>query len=131
MPGRVCTFCYGTKWTKLCPKCEGEGRIDLIVRQGAERSQPCGFCGGKGILPASQREIDEATRLAEEFAAGPDGQATVIAVEVPEFRRAVKLPGIGVTATKRVGTLAARKRERERLAKRTAERKREKAAAGK
>ena len=115
LPGRVCTFCYGTKWTKLCPKCEGEGRIHLAVRQGAERSQPCGHCAGKGTLPANMREVSEATRLAEEF----DRTHIVLAVSEPEgFRRAVKLPGIGVTATKRVGTLAARRREKARNQKR-------------
>lgn len=112
LPGRVCTFCYGTHWTKLCQKCEGEGRIHLSVRKGAERSQPCGHCGGRGTLPANMREISEATRLAEEFAAGPAGRSLIVAVEAPEFRRAVKLPGIGVTATKRTGTISARKRER-------------------
>ena len=131
LPGRVCFFCHGTKWTRLCPRCEGEGRVDLNVRRGAERSQPCGFCGGKGILPANLSEIEEATRLAEAFAAGPEGQAMLVddSTAAPEFRRAVRLPGIGVTATKRVGTLDARKRERKRLAKRTAKRKKEKAAA--
>lgn len=114
MPGRVCTFCYGTKWMKICSRCEGEGRIQLNVRKGAERSQPCGHCGGKGTLPANQKEIAEATLLAEEWAAGQDGQAVSIAEESPEFRRAVKLPGIGVTSTKRGGTLAARRRDRQR-----------------
>lgn len=114
LPGRVCTFCYGTHWTKLCLKCEGEGRIHLSVRKGAERSQPCGHCGGRGTLPANMREIGEATRLAEEFAASANGHSLVIDDSQTEFRRAVKLPGIGVTATKRVGTLSARKRERER-----------------
>jgi hypothetical protein len=69
--------------------------------------------------------------MAEAFAAGPEGQAMLVddSTAAPEFRRAVRLPGIGVTATKRVGTLDARKRERKRLAKRTAKRKKEKAAA--
>lgn len=114
LPGRVCSFCYGTKWTKLCQKCEGEGRIHLAVRQGAERSQPCGHCAGKGTLPANMREVSEATRLAEEF----DRTHVVIATPAPEFRRSVRLPGIGVTATKRVGTLVARKREKKRNAAR-------------
>jgi hypothetical protein len=118
MPGRVCTFCYGTKWMKICSRCEGEGRIQLSVRKGAERSQPCGHCGGKGTLPANQKEIAEATLLVEEWAAGQDGQAVSIAEESPEFRRAVKLPGIGVTTSKRGGTLAARRRDRERNEKR-------------
>ena len=118
LPGRVCTFCYGTHWTKFCPRCQGEGRIDLSVRKGAERSQPCGHCGGRGTLPANPKEIVEATRLAEEWAAGQDSQSAAPADESPDFRRAVKLPGIGVTATKRGGTLAARRRDRERNEKR-------------
>jgi hypothetical protein len=130
LPGRVCSFCHGTKWTKLCPRCEGDGRIDLNIRKGAERSQPCGFCGGRGIRAASLTEVEEATKAAEEFAAGPDGQAAIIddSTAAPEFHRAVKLPGIGVTATKRVGTLAARQRERTRLEKRKKKRKTGKAA---
>jgi hypothetical protein len=132
LPGRVCTFCFGTRWTRLCPKCEGEGRIDLSVRKGAERSQPCGNCGGKGTLPANLKEVNEATRLAEEFAAGPAGQSVPSPTPEPvEFRRAVRLPGIGVTATKRGGTLASRKKEKARLAQRTADRKAKKTAAGK
>jgi len=131
LPGRVCSFCSGTKWTRLCPRCEGEGRIDLNVRKGAERSVPCGFCGTRGTLPASLAEIAEAIKAVEEFAASPDGQAIIVDDQEPEFRRAVRLPGIGVTATKRVGTLSARECERQRLAKRTAKRKREKAAAAK
>ena len=133
LPGRVCIFCSGTKWTRICPRCQGEGRRELNIRRGAERSEPCGFCGQKGILPASQQEIDEATRLAEKFAAGPEGRTLVVddSTAEPEFRRAVRLPGIGVTATKRIGTLDARKRERERLAKRTKKRKKEKKTAAK
>ena len=133
LPGRVCTFCYGTKWTKLCPKCSGEGRINLVVRKGAERSMPCGNCGGRGTLPANTAEITEAARLAEEFAAGPEGQAALAAAAVddlPDFRRAVRLPGIGVTATKRGGTLAAKRREQERYAKRRQARAKAKAKAG-
>jgi pyruvate/2-oxoglutarate dehydrogenase complex dihydrolipoamide acyltransferase (E2) component len=132
LPGRVCPFCSGTKWTRLCPWCEGEGRITLNVRRGAERTQPCGFCATRGTLPASLADVAEATRAAEEFAAGPGGQAAAAADDAgPEFRRAVRLPGIGVTATKRTGTLAARQNERDRLARRTKKRKKEKAAAGK
>lgn len=136
LPGRVCTFCYGTKWTKLCSKCEGEGRIHLAVRKGAERSQPCGHCGGKGTLPANMKAIAEATRAAEGFAAatasatasataGQNGHSLPSASDesAPEFRRAVKLPGIGVTSKKRMGTLAARKREGQRNAARKAKRK--------
>jgi hypothetical protein len=122
LPGRVCPFCSGTKWTRLCPRCKGEGRITLNVRRGAERTQPCGFCATRGTLPASLADVAEATRVAEEFAADDAG---------PEFRRAVRLPGIGVTATKRTRTLAARQNERERLSRRTKKRKKEKAAAGK
>lgn len=116
LPGRCCTFCYGTKWIKLCPKCEGEGRISLTVRKGAERSQPCGHCGGRGTLPANLKEVNEATRLAEEFVAGEDGKGKVeiIATAEPEFRRAVRLPGIGATAKKRGGTLMARRRDKAR-----------------
>lgn len=115
LPGRVCTFCYGTHWTKFCSKCAGEGRIQLTVRQGAERSQPCGHCNGRGTLPANMKEIGEAIRLAEEFAASPEGHSLIIDDPAPaptEFRRAVKLPGIGVTAIKRGGTLAARRKDR-------------------
>jgi hypothetical protein len=116
LPGRVCVFCYGTHWMKLCPKCDGEGRVQLNVRKGAERTQPCGHCAGRGTLPANMKEIGEATRLAEEWMAAnvANGQAEIIAVEAPEFHRAVKLPGIGVTSTKRGGTLVARRRDRER-----------------
>lgn len=116
LPGRCCTFCYGTKWIKLCPKCEGEGRISLTVRKGAERSQPCGHCGGRGTLPVNLKEVNEATQLAEEFVAGEDGKGKVeiIATAEPEFRRAVRLPGIGATAKKRGGTLMARRRDKAR-----------------
>jgi hypothetical protein len=120
LPGRVCVFCYGTHWMKLCPKCDGEGRVQLNVRKGAERTQPCGHCAGRGTLPANMKEIGEATRLAEEWAAAAvvtataNGQTETIMTEAPEFHRAVKLPGIGVTSTKRGGTLVARRRDRER-----------------
>ena len=88
--------------------------MDLVVRHGAERSQPCGNCMGKGILPANIKEVEEARQAAEDFAAGPEGRAMVIDDSAPEFHRSIRLPGIGVTATKRVGTLAARKREKNR-----------------
>ncbi|MDA4131922.1 MAG: hypothetical protein OK454_02175 [Thaumarchaeota archaeon] len=116
LPGRVCSFCYGTHWMKFCSKCAGEGRIQITVRQGAERSQPCGHCNGRGTLPANMKEIGEAIRLAEEFAASPEGHSSIIddpsSAPTTEFRRAVKLPGIGVTAIKRGGTLAARRKDR-------------------
>jgi hypothetical protein len=127
MPGRVCSFCYGTKWTKICSKCSGEGRVDLNIRKGAERSQPCGFCGGKGILPANQAEILRAIKEAEDYIA-ENGQ-TIIAVDAPEYRRAVRLPGIGATPTKGLKpTLAGRRKEKTRLAKRTQLRKASKSA---
>jgi len=100
LPGRVCQFCFSSHWTKFCHRCEGSGRISLSVRQGAERSQPCGHCMGRGTLPAPPAEVERAEK--EALAAAADGgAATVIATAAPEYRRAVKLPGIGVTDHKK------------------------------
>ena len=99
MPGRVCMRCHGTKWLKSCPKCEGDGRVMLNKRKGAERSEPCGFCMGTGQIAASRFEI----RTAEMLAA----QATPIAPESPAepaqtpLRRAARLPAIGATEHKK------------------------------
>lgn len=99
MPGRVCMRCHGTKWLKSCPKCEGDGRVTLNKRKGAERSEPCGFCMGTGQIAASRSEI----RTAEMLAA----QATPIAPESPAepvqapLRRAARLPAIGATEHKK------------------------------
>ena len=99
MPGRVCMRCHGTKWLKSCPKCEGDGRVTLNKRKGAERSEPCGFCMGSGQIAASRSEI----RTAEMLAA----QATQIAPELPAepaqapLRRAARLPAIGATEHKK------------------------------
>jgi hypothetical protein len=103
--------------------------VNLVVRHGAERSQPCGNCMGKGILPANIKEVEEARKAAEDFAAGPEGLAMIVDDSAPGFHRSIRLPGIGVTATKRVGTLAARKREKNRNEDRKQKRKSEKSEA--
>lgn len=103
LPGRVCQFCFSSRWTKRCPKCDGEGRLRLSLRQGAERSQPCGNCMGRGTLPATPGEIKKAEEDALAAVAGADGQSVIIALPAPEYRRAVKLPGIGVTSHKKQG----------------------------
>jgi hypothetical protein len=90
MPGRVCSRCRGAKWLKACPKCEGNGRLDMGKRKGADRSQPCGYCMATGQVGASRAEIERATEAARAVPAAPPVEAPA-----PAFRRAARLPGIG------------------------------------
>jgi hypothetical protein len=70
MPGRACLRCGGSRWTKACPAkgCDGSGKITAQSRQasGPPRVERCGFCMGKGLVPARIGEISEATQLHEE-----------------------------------------------------------------
>lgn len=121
LPGRVCSFCLGSKWTRICPECAGEGRTHPVLRGRQDRSQPCGFCGTKGILPAFPQEIRDAEEAA--LAAVGDGdptQAEVIMTEAPEFRRAVRLPGIGATEKKRRVKVLPSQRKKQAAARRAA-----------
>lgn len=65
MPGRCCTRCYGSKWMKICPKCEGEGRRHVNSRRGSQdRTEMCGFCMGVGTVSAKLDEIRAAEKAA-------------------------------------------------------------------
>lgn len=107
LPGRICPFCFGSHWTRPCSKCDGSGRVSLSVRKGAERSQPCGFCNTKGVLPATLGEIREAESAAVAYDRAHSGAdpAVVSSISAPApaepLRRTVRLPGIGATETKR------------------------------
>jgi hypothetical protein len=85
MPGRACLRCGGSRWTKACPAagCKGSGKLTAQSRQasGPPRVERCGFCMGKGLVPARLGEVSEATQihadaLAEErarkFSLGPE-----------------------------------------------------------
>lgn len=125
LPGRVCPICQGSKWTRICPECEGEGRSqNKLMRGRLDRSQPCGFCGTKGLLPALPKEIQQAEQAAREAEAARMVQESEQAMALtsgemdstlamtsssaastpssaPNLRRAVRLPGIGATDKKR------------------------------
>lgn len=63
MPGRCCTRCYGSKWTKICPECDGEGRKHVTVHRGAQdRTETCGFCMGVGTVAARLPEVQAAEK---------------------------------------------------------------------
>lgn len=104
MPGRACPSCLGSRWVKLCPKCEGTGRLDRTQRSGASRSEVCGGCMGRGEAPASLTEV---RTIQADVAVAPTRAPLVAADSAADsdsdevFRRAVRLPGIGVTSRKR------------------------------
>lgn len=67
MPGRACIRCGGSRWTKSCTQkgCDGTGRISTPNRNssGPPRVERCGFCMGRGLVPARGPEINEAQNL--------------------------------------------------------------------
>lgn len=107
MPGRTCPACLGSHWVKLCPKCEGTGRLDRAQRTGASRSEVCSGCMGRGEAPAAMAEV-RAIQAAAAMAAVPEPAEN--AGEDDVFRRAVRLPGIGVTSRKRREKVRPRKK---------------------
>lgn len=63
LPGRACQSCNNTHWHKICPSpgCNGSGIIYKNSRTGWEpRSERCGFCMGRGTVPARTAEVAEA-----------------------------------------------------------------------
>lgn len=106
MPGRTCMRCLGSKWVKPCPKCNGQARIDMGRRKGADRSAPCGFCMASGQVSANRTEIAKAIEAATAAARAP--VAPPAESSVPAFRRAARLPGIGSPEKKRKGKVGRR-----------------------
>lgn len=62
MPGRACLYCSGTRWLKTCTTCSGAGKLLKQARQASQepRGERCGFCMGRGSVPANVNEVREA-----------------------------------------------------------------------
>lgn len=73
MPGRACLRCGGSRWTKQCTQagCGGRGTLSTPNRNasGPPRVERCGFCMGRGLVPARGAEVNEAQNLHTEAVA--------------------------------------------------------------
>jgi len=96
MPGRACQFCSGTRWLKTCPTCAGAGKLAKPVRAGSEpRSERCGFCMGRGTVPANVAEVTAAqTAYDLTMISVEQGARAKLAEDTPGFvrTRSAKLP---------------------------------------
>lgn len=70
MPGRACIRCGGSRWTKQCTAagCGGTGKLSTPNRNasGPPRVERCGFCMGRGLVPARGAEVTVAQNLHNE-----------------------------------------------------------------
>lgn len=96
MPGRACQFCSGTRWLKTCLTCGGAGKLTKPTRAGSEpRSERCGFCMGRGTVPANVAEVNAAQTLFDlAMVSVEQGARAKLAENEPGFVRArsAKLP---------------------------------------
>jgi hypothetical protein len=96
MPGRACLYCSNSRWLRTCAACTGAGKLTKPTRRGGEpRSERCGFCMGRGTVPAKQADIVAAQIAHDEATAAADQGAQVRLFEdQPGFvrTRPAKLP---------------------------------------
>jgi hypothetical protein len=125
MPGRACIRCGGSRWTKACPQtaCGGRGTLSTPNRNasGPPRVERCGFCMGRGLVPARGAEVNEAQNLhndavaaekqrkAQQVFAGVPASQPVAPKEIQ--RRKPVLPSAGKPKQKPKSKPAAKKKK--------------------
>ena len=97
MPGRACQFCSGTRWLKTCPTCSGAGKLLKQARQASQepRGERCGFCMGRGTVPANLAEVRQAQATYDSALASVEqGARAKLLEDQPGFvrTRGAKLP---------------------------------------